>query len=702
MTTPASARSARPIATRARSLFPVGCRLLGAVLVMALALALIPGAGMVAQAAGEADAIAVSGSATARLGGGPATLTAAVPAGMTAGTIRGTIEVPEAYPGAVADILVGDRIVATVGAESAGSQPFEVSGLLASDTSEQTDGSGRVQVGLRYRVPDSSDGAQCRPSPSDDTAVLSAVQVGLQGTAVVPTTVGQFMTGPVSRVDVVVSDPDDADARIAGLQAAAAATEVWGAQGAVIDVLSAAPVATTPPYAGAVREIRVVSGSGPATQRVSSEADIPILTLTGRGAPLAAAARALADARTAIAQSAKTEGLTASAAPAPGTTRTFAGLGMGTARLSGAGASELSVTVPQSAFGGGVSAFSIRVRGTHTDLPSQLAATADIYWNDDLVDSLDLSSGTRFDRDVRIPRARVHASNTLTIALRTASTLGGSCPADLSGIPVELALDTSASRIVATRGQSLDPGFARFPQVLGGTLPVAFGSGLSPAAALALAGTIVAQLQAQSPTPLTVTRTSVAALASSSSSGLVVGADSEAAATFQAPLRLQRFRAITGSKVPFGAGTSHPFVALQAAETQGRNLLIAGGWSPSGDRTELNTLAGDLGAALTGARYGWQSWSDDLILATDTGERIVNVSSGAVVPQRQATDEYRPVAWWLVIGIAVLVVLGLAGWLRRRRIRGRAAEYVGSEGEAVDARGGSSPAAGGSRPRPDD
>jgi hypothetical protein len=675
-------------------------RLLSAALVAALML--IPGTGLIAQADGETSEIAVPGTAAAHLGGGQAALTADLPAGMTAGTVRGTVEVQEAYPGAVVDVLVGDRVVATVSAEDVGSQPFSASGLSASDTTQQADGSGQVQVGLHYRVPDSADGAQCRPSPPDDTAVLSGVWVGVQGTAVAPTTVGQFMTGPAEQIHVIVSDPDDAAARTAGLQAAAAATAVWGGQGADVDVRSAAPAAAAASYAGAVREIRIVAGSGTARQRVSSDGGIPVLTLTGRGEGLVAAARALSDARIAIAQGAATEGLTASAAPTLGTTRTLSGLGTRTARLSGSGgSSELSVAVPQSAFGGGVSAFAIRLKGTHTDLPRQLIATASVYWNDDLVDSFDLSSGTRFDREVRIPRARVRAGNTLTIALRAASTLGGACPADLRGIPVELALDTSASRIVATRGQPLDPGFARFPQALGGTLPVAFGDGLSPAAALALAGTIVSQLQAQSQTLLTVTRASVAGLASSSASGLVVGADAETAAAFRAPLRLERFRTVTGSKVPFGVGTSHPFVALQAAESHGRDLLIAGGWSPAGDRSQLNDLAGTLVTALAGARYGWQSWSDDLILATDTGERVVNVSTGTVVPQRQATDEYRPAAWWLVAGVAVLVALGLAGWLHRRRVRGRAAEYVASEG-TPDGRGESSLPIDSGRHRPDD
>jgi hypothetical protein len=242
---------------------------------------------------------------------------------------------------------------------------------------------------------------------------------------------------------------------------------------------------------------------------------------------------------------------------------------------------------------------------------------------------------------------------------------------------MEVTVDTAGSTVTAVRGDSTKAGFARFPQVLGQSVPVAFGDGNAQANTLN-AATLIAALQRDSASQLDTRVVGIDSLAGSSESGLVVGATAEAANKLSAPLRLAEFRTISPDDVEYGVGVSAPYGVLEAFEQGGRNLLLLGAWAPEGDAAAAATLQGSLAAHVGGVEGGWGSLSRNLLVTQPSGTPVL-LESNVVVPQKAVTDDYRPYAWW--IGGAVLV-LGLAFALRTLLARRRAKEaqaYVDAE-----------------------
>lgn len=622
-------------------------------------------------------------SLTAVLGATGTSTTVVLPTGTDANSLSATLTLEDTYDGAYVRVLAGGVTVATLDASQAGPVQVDIPALPQQATTQSTDGQTTLEIGLVYNVDATMEDVTdlgCRLLPPDLEATLSDITVGLDDAASAVTTVADFMSGPAEQILVVSSSSTD-DERAAALAAVASSARAWS--DAEVEIVTSAPTGLAPAYPGAIRIIEIQAGEGASTQTVTSRADgVPVLTLAGNDT--ASAAAALADARIGLADSDETTSLENTVAAEDAGTLSLSDLGTTSVRLSGIGTSEVYVGVNQSAFGGPVKDLTIHLEGVHTALPEQIVATVSVYWNDNLVDSFLMNEDTDVSRDISIPSTRIQASNAMRISMTASTASTTVCADDLSKLPVELDLDTNASVLTASPGQSLDPGFGRFPQAFGSLVAIAFDDALASDSALQLAGQIVAALQHQQSSAMQIDIVSVADALQADSPVLIVGSTAQTANSLSAPLRLASYRLVGADSNSLGVGVDQPYVALEAFESGGRDVLLAGGWAPDGQ--DLSELATSLGNWIADAQYGWLALNDDLLIAGPHG--VQSMDSGAVVPQTDAIAAYDPVAWWTLGGALLVIVLLVGGAvLRRRRDKRRAARYVATE-EAEAARSG--------------
>jgi hypothetical protein len=428
------------------------------------------------------------------------------------------------------------------------------------------------------------------------------------------------------------------------------------------------------------RVISVVQDSGQATTRLGTIGGHPQLTLSGNGEELRKSGLALASDHTALADDATVSGMTVAAPAGEGLSQTVADLGAQSVKLSGYGTQETYLGVSQSQFGGTVSSWTVHLRGTHTAIPDGGKAELSVFWNDYLLGSRTLD-GDSFEVNAEVPAGQLQARNGLRLRL-AALPAGGDCTGPAGVMPMELTLDTTESSLTGVRGHSLAPGFARFPQVLGQSLPVAFDGGATAQANTLNAAALVVALQHDAAELLQVRLVDTRALLESSDSGLVVGATPAMADRLSAPLRLAGFRTVGAEAVEYGVGTSAAYGVLEAFEHGGRNLLMLGGWSPDGGPDTAGALQGSLAGYVHGRPGGWAALSRNLLVTQSSGDPVLLESNG-VVPQAAVTDDYRPLAWWVAAALGVLALAWAARWWRIRRRRQAAAAYAAAKERAA-------------------
>lgn len=609
--------------------------------------------------------VRASSSVSAMAGQVEQTLVVPVTAGLEPTRIKGSIVVSGKPEGTVRATVNG-RIVLEANAAAAIALDQAVS---SADVINQ-----QMTVGLQF-IP----AAQTMCVLSNATATLNNLAVDFSGTAEVPTTVGGFF--PVSVPAVVLPVPADPGADVSAAVMTAAASMTHRYPDASVSVVPeaglAARVAGLP--AGS-RVLSVVGDQGETSTKLSTTAGLPQLILSGHDEQLRTAARALASDNTALAVTSSVTGLTSALPASPGLTQSLKDLGSSTLKLSGYGTPESYVGVTQSQFGGPVQSVKVQLKGTHTAVPANAQAQLSVFWNDYLLSSRNLDGGDSFSVDAEVPAGQLQANNGLRIRL-AALPAGGDCTGPAGVMPMEVTVDTAGSTLTAARGGSMKAGFARYPQALGQSVPVAFGDGNAQANTVN-AATLVASLQRQSATLLDTRVVGLDTLAGSSESGLVVGATGDVADKLSAPLRLAEFRTISPKDVEYGVGTSAPFGVLEAFEQGGRDLLLLGAWAPDGDASAA-ALQASLTSHISGVDGGWASLSRNLLVTQPSGTPVL-LESNVVVPQKAVTDDYRPYAWW--IGGAVLV-LGLAFAARTILMRRRAKEaqaYVDAEQKATE------------------
>ncbi|SDX14250.1 cellulose synthase subunit [Arthrobacter sp. cf158] len=630
-----------------------------------LALSAVTAPGALA-APSQGSALQTSSSVSALAGQNEQTLVVPVTAGLEPTRVKGAISVSGKPEGTVRATVNG-RVILEANASANLVLDARVSN--ADITNQQ------LTVGLQF-VP----ATQTMCVVSNATATLSNLVVDFSGTAMVPTTVGEFF--PVSVPAVVLPVPADPGADVsAAIMTATAAMSQRYPDAAITVVPEAEVGARTAGLPAGSRILSVVADQGGISTKLGTAAGLPQLILSGHDEELRTAARALASDKTALAVTSSVTGLTSALPAAPGLTQSLKDLGSTTLKLSGYGTPESYVGVTQSQFGGPVSSVKVQLKGTHTAVPDNAQAQISVFWNDYLLSSKNLDGGDTFTVDADVPAGQLQAKNGLRIRL-AALPAGGDCTGPAGVMPMEVTLDTAGSILAAVRGGSTKAGFARFPQAFGQSVPVAFGDGNAQANTVN-AASLVASLQRDSATLLDTRVVGLDALAGSSESGLVVGATAEVANKLSAPLRLAEFRTISPSGVEYGVGTTAPFGVLEAFEQGGRDLLLLGAWAPEGDAAAASVLQSSLATHVGGVEGGWASLSRNLLVTQPSGTPVL-LESNVLVPQKAVTDDYRPYAWW--IGGAVLV-LGLAFALRTVLMRRHAKEaqaYVDAEEKASE------------------
>jgi hypothetical protein len=146
-------------------------------------------------------------------------------------------------------------------------------------------------------------------------------------------------------------------------------------------------------------------------------------------------------------------------------------------------------------------------------------------------------------------------------------------------------------------------------------------------------------------------------------------------------LRLTSFTAIDSSRLRYGVGTEAPYAALEAFTSEGRELVLLGGWSPDGDATASSALQSSV--ATYAAQEGWTSLAGDLAVTGATDSDPVQIDSNEITPQAEVKDDYSSYAIWFVVAIVVIGLLVLLGWLARRRRSRSVAAYVDAQERAA-------------------
>ena len=604
------------------------------------------------------------------------TATITVPEGLVPTRISGLFGVPTSLTG---QALRPGTVTMYAGSRKILERPAGP-GRFTADINPSDVVEGLLTISLQYSVGDSKDDVCLEQG---QIISLTDMAVTYSGTESTPKTVAQFLAPGVTAVNVVIPAglTDKTDPLIqAGLSAVGALSYRFGT-GVPVELSFGTPDQTVVGVPGS-RIVSFNNGENPVHTSITSNNGVPQLNITGTGDALASAASALGSNQLPLAGAAVTSGLSQSGAPEPVLTQSLSDFSTPKPTVTGWGSHALFVGVQQSAFRGPISNISVHLVGTNTAMPTGVTATLNVYWNDFLIASQVLTEHTTVDVSGNVPDSVLTSNNGLKIEM-TAIPPGGNCLTNLRLIPVGVYLDGEKSTITANRGQSIGPGFPRFPQALGENLPIAFGSGASAEQSAKDASLLVASLQLADANQLDVSLESFDDLASSSASGLFVGANEDDSNTLSAPLRLTQFRTVD-SAVVFGVGIDQGYAALQAFPQNGRNLLMLGSWSPS---EALDPQAQGIAQSLADYTYttegGWTSLSQDLLLG-QVGTDPVELTTNAVTPQVVAVDEYRPYALWALLAFFALFAVGLLRLITTRRQRRKLNKYVDAQ-EAADA-----------------
>lgn len=632
-----------------------------------------PGTAVAAPTAAESATITAPKNAVAVAGQTAAELTVPVPAGVRPTRLSARI-VFTGNDAGTATVRVNGRDVAVNRGPRAAA--------VTADVGPADVVNGTLNVAVAYST--SAGNAFCPAGDATDTATLSDVRLATTGAETAPASVAAFFASSVPAVAVVVPDRPDPTVEAALALVAAMAHRYPDAAVSVVPAARAdTALAALPPGA---RAVRLEPADGETISRIGRTGSTPTLTLTGAPEALTTAATALGqDRATALATGGEARRLQAAVPGTAGLDRSLRALGAETVSLSGWGRRSQYIGVNQSQFGGPVSRLTLDLTGTHTALPDGARADLSVYWNDQLVASQRLGDGNDVTVRADIPASALRSENGLRLQL-SATPPGGACTAAGTTLPMQVGFDTTASSVRAERGVSAEPGFARFPQALGTELPVVLDAGATASQNLADGAALIVALQHKAAAQLRVTTVDVDRFAGSSASGLVLGATAATAERLRAPLRLAQFRTIGDPGTGFGASADAPFAALEAFESNGRQVLLLGSWAQADGTDAASGLRSVLARHAGAQQAGWSALSRNLLIAGPGAEPVLLDSNG-VVPQQTVTDDYAGSVWWAVGIVLALVAAGTAGWVvsHRRRTR-RAVAFVDAE-ERDDPRG---------------
>ena len=527
------------------------------------------------------------------------------------------------------------------------------------------------------------------------TETISNLVLGFIGKETPPTTIAGFFSPPVQKVTLISPDDPTIEMAEATLSAAGAIATRYDRQVPIVTISESA--FQSDPNAridvdGPKRLVRLLPTDADKVTVTITNPGVPTLTIEGPSPELAEAASALASPSLGLAGAPVATELSEKRSGIAEETLTLADLGQPKPSLAGIGRLVYSLPLAQDRFGGPVNSVTIHLEGAHTPVAPGGQTTASILWNDQLIESQQLANDDVYSVDVTVDGSLVRRDNFLSLRLDVTPP-GGDCGNAVQ--PMQLDVNGYNSTISATPGQSLPAGFARFPQVFGNELNVAFGSGPLTNSLLNAACSMVISLQRAASTQFEVNTQDFASFVTAQYPGMVIGATPEDADTLKAPLRYEPWRAVNSSFTEFTVTVDGPFAALEAFEYDGRNILMLGSTAPAEQSAVLvNTLADE---AMDG-EFGWFGLRDSILVAQSQAP-LLYLNTSVLVPQDSVTSEGRKLPpWWILVIGAIIVLLLLRWWMLRRRKKriarrvaeadaASAAESAG-QSDAVDAAGG--------------
>lgn len=605
--------------------------------------------GLSPAAVAEDSALPVSVRA---VGADTATVAVPVPAGITPTSV--TAQVATEATGGVVTLVVGEREAAAVAPEP----DLDVAvPVYASDVVD-----GVLTLGVRYTAEASTTGC---PPLRPATVGLREVQLGYTGTETPPTSPEEFWPRLSTRVDVLVPPSADDEVLRAGLTAV---TSLAGVYPASTEIVLGTPGVVLPRAGLGQRVVQLVpdEDASQVSTEVATEFGLSRLVVTGPGSELVEAARRLATPRTEVVRGSDPASAGVLAAARSGPAEVPLGdLGLADATLRGSGPATAELTVAQDLFGGPLQDLDLHLEGTHGLLDPGTRAQLNTYVNDELVDSTVLDEDPALEVDATVPGWRLRPVNRLRLTLAVLP-VDGTCPEPASLAPLEVTLDAEGSTVTGNPGSAAGVGLTAFPQVLGGTVPVAVRkTGRQRVAVAAQGAAVLAALQRAAGAPLEISVVDPSELVSGLSAGLLVGANRNDAESLGAPLTLGPLRGL-GLDRALGDGASgsladaEAYATLEVAGAADRPVLVLGTWA---SRRSEGT------APLTGSvvdRVGEQGWSalgGTVLLSAAEGETLtldLAPSGPPPAPPEAAPTPPPPAPWWLLPGAVVLGLLVLA------------------------------------------
>ncbi|MGB0385754.1 MAG: cellulose biosynthesis cyclic di-GMP-binding regulatory protein BcsB [Ardenticatenaceae bacterium] len=490
---------------------------------------------------------------------------------------------------------------------------------------------------------------------------LQSPMLVLAGDAAPPATVSEFLPSILTRVQIVLPEnPSEAEAD-AALQIAATVTQRYAAERPIIEVLSLGEgVPSTPsPFE---RVVVIQEGGEDGMLLLEDETGWPYLRLQGSGIALRRQGGLLVNERSAVAVAPAVRVLDFSEPDQIASEQiTLGELDVANLQVTGVGRLEIPIAFSQSELEGPVNTIDLRLAGTYTPPVTGAQAELSVLFNGALIHAEPLEGDGTFDIYLNVPNELVERDNEL-MARFDYTPAGGECKVGVQPFTGQLA---EGSYLQVTRGQSIAPGFDRWPQV---SFPSAV-VGIEPLNQTMLKSAVNTVIFMQRITKnqlqWSVEPWSDALVAEKPT--VLVTTDSQAVSTLEPPLTLEEQRIIDNNdQQVLQVDLNMPLAVIQAFEKEGRDILLL---LQQGE----NQLLPDLTATLVNDDLGLYDIQGDVVLKSDASSSIVDLrlrsETYRIEPLAPTASvwvtRYQPL-FYLIALVAVLLVMA---WVYPRVVR---------------------------------
>lgn len=575
-------------------------------------------------------------------------MTFPVPLGLTPVELRTRVELPVDLTYGNLTVSQGGRTIARVNLpkEDRGEMVIPLTGV------EVSGGWVNLTLAMTAVAPD----AYCWDA--DAPIRLTGGAVTFSGSAIVPTSVADFLPAVLDKVSIALpSKPSPAEADAAVQAAAAVAKHNGPKTDVVIAALPEGPVTFNAPAAPLERQIVVKEGGEKGLSLQGS--GIPSLLISGQGNELSDQARLLASDSLLYAASIKAVADDLPEEELLNNDTTVADVTRFTDVSNSALWPRVGIQLDQTRFGHPVSGIKVHLMGSHTPLARNFGGEVTVSVGDTVLDRWPAAEDGVIDRTVTVPDKLLKRFVTLSVVVRTTGDVG-ECG---DYLPLALRIDGKSTISVLTANPPVPQGIQSFPQAL---MPrVQFGIGPDTFADTARAAQIAVGMQRMSGVALTTEVAPVADALATGGSAVLIAPGGWDDSTITLP-----YSTAGGKLTVEGVDdqnrsmslTLDPelrYASVQTVFDGQRSLLIA---SSNGAPEQLDDLLGWLGKGRWGGVNGravvWVPGAEPLT--------VPNPPVAEPAPVKQGEQN---LFWWVAGGVAALAGVGaLLILLRARRM----------------------------------